>query len=259
MILDQIVTKVKENLSQQKAKIPFNVLENAIKFAYSPRDIKPALKNKNKINIIAEIKKASPSKGLIRQDFDPLKIALDYEKAEVAAFSVLTEKDFFQGDLEYLALVRRYSTTPILRKDFIIDPYQIAQARIYGADFILLIARILDQSELENLLNYARELNLEALIEVHDEQDLDKALKANATIIGINHRNLQDFSMNLDLSKNLIPLIPKDKIIVAESGLYSHDQLLELKNIGVDAFLIGEHFMRQDNVFEAVKKIKGEI
>lgn len=259
MILDDIVDSVKQNLETRKFKFPFSILKNALKTSYQPRDVLDYLGSKNKLNIIAEVKKASPSKGLIRENFNPLAIALDYEKANVSAFSVLTETEFFKGNIEYLGIIRRYTKTPILRKDFIIDPYQIAEARIYGADFILLIARILNISELKALLDYARNLGLEALIEVHDKEDLKKALAVNATIIGINHRNLEDFSMDMELSKKLLPHIPAGKLIVAESGLHSYEQLMELKKSGIDAFLIGEYFMRQKSVYEAVKKIKGEL
>lgn len=259
MILDEIISKTKENLTIYKAKFPFELLEKGMISSFKPRDVKPFLSGKNGCaNIIAEIKKASPSKGVIKADFDPLSIALEYEKAGVSAFSILTEPLYFLGDLEYLTLIRRFTNTVILRKDFIIDIYQIAQARVYGADFILLIAKALDKFKLKELFDYARHLDLEVLVEIHDEDDLHKALFAGANIIGINHRNLKDFTMDISLSKKLIPLIPKDKIIVAESGLRTHTDIVNLESLGVNAFLIGEHFMRQSDIYAAVNNIRGK-
>lgn len=258
MILDEIIARTKINLAKTKEKIPLKIIERALVDAYVPRDVCAALINKNALNIIAEIKKSSPSKGLIREQFYPLAIALDYERAGAAALSVLCESEYFQGNIEYMGLIRRYTTTPILRKDFIVDTYQIAQAVIYGADFILLIAKALNSRDLKRLYEFAKSLKLQVLVEIHDEEDLRKALEIDALIIGINHRNLDDFSVNLDLSEKLISQIPKGKIIVAESGLNSHEKLLELQNLGVNAFLIGEYFMRQKSVYDALKSIKGD-
>ena len=168
----------------------------------------------------------------------------------------MTEPHWFKGNIEYITQVRRYASRPILRKDFIVDKYQILEALVYGADFILLIAKALTQGELKELLEYAHHLGLEVLVETHDASDVKKAVFAGANIIGINHRNLDDFTMDMSLCEKLIPLLPNGKIIVAESGLYEHEQLRELNKIGVDAFLIGEHFMRQDDIKNAVKKIK---
>lgn len=222
-----------------------------------PRDVLNALRasQNEPIKIIAEIKKASPSRGVIREDFEPIKIAQEYEQYS-NAFSILTEPHWFKGNIEYITQVRRYASRPILRKDFIVDKYQILEALVYGADFILLIAKALTQNELKELLDYAHHLGLEVLVETHDASDVKKAIFAGANIIGINHRNLDDFTMDMSLCEKLIPLLPNGKIIVAESGLYEHEQLRELSKIGVDAFLIGEHFMRQDDIKNAVKKIK---
>ncbi len=257
MILDDIIARTASNLKAQKERVSFSQLERALELAPAPRDVRAAL-TREKINIIAEVKKASPSKGLIRADFDPLAIALEYEDAGAAAISVLTEPDFFMGNLEYLGLIKRFSRLPLLRKDFVIEPYQIAQARVWGADFILLIAKALGGEKLRELLNYARSLGLVALVEIHDAGELEIALDAGAEIVGINHRNLNDFSMHMDLCAQLLPRIPKDKIIVAESGLHSHEQLESLAKEGVSAFLIGEHFMRQKSAGAALKSIKGE-
>ncbi|WP_103645742.1 indole-3-glycerol phosphate synthase TrpC [Campylobacter concisus] len=258
MILDEIIKKTKEDLKKRKADYPQEWLGRSLAYnPYVPRDVLGALRSSKDepIKIIAEIKKASPSKGVIREDFEPIKIAQEYEQY-ANAFSILTEPHWFKGDIEYITQVRRYASRPILRKDFIVDKYQILEALVYGADFILLIAKALTQGELKELLEYAHHLELEVLVETHDASDVKKAVFAGANIIGINHRNLDDFTMDMSLCEKLVPLLPNGKIIVAESGLYEHEQLRELNKIGVDAFLIGEHFMRQDDIKNAVKKIK---
>ncbi|WP_086304638.1 indole-3-glycerol phosphate synthase TrpC [Campylobacter devanensis] len=255
MILNKIIDRTKFDLEKQKQKLPFNILQKALSYSRSPLD--PLKSLKDGINIIAEVKKASPSKGVIRDDFDPLQIALEYERAGAWAISVLCEPHYFLGSIEYLGLVRRFVNLPLLRKDFIIDRYQIAQARIYGADMILLIAKALDTKSLIELSNYANELNLTVLMEIHDEEDLEKALQTNAKLIGINHRNLKTFDMDMELSLKLKELIPSDRVVVAESGLYSYNQILSLNQNGIRGFLIGEHFMRQDDIYQAVMDIRG--
>ncbi|WP_086280064.1 indole-3-glycerol phosphate synthase TrpC [Campylobacter devanensis] len=255
MILNKIIDRTKFDLEKQKQKLPFNILQKALSHSRSPLD--PLKSLKDGINIIAEVKKASPSKGVIRDDFDPVQIALEYERAGAWAISVLCEPHYFLGSIEYLGLVRRFVNLPLLRKDFIIDRYQIAQARIYGADMILLIAKALDTKSLIELSNYANELNLTVLMEIHDEEDLEKALQTNAKLIGINHRNLKTFDMDMELSLKLKELIPSDRVVVAESGLYSYNQILNLNQNGIRGFLIGEHFMRQDDIYQAVMDIRG--
>ena len=210
----------------------------------------------NPYRIIAEIKKASPSKGIIREDFDPLVIAQAYEKGGADALSILTEPHWFKGDVEYLGMVRRYVGIPLLRKDFIIDRYQLVEALAFGADYVLLIAKALSRKELKDLLEYTRHLGMEAVVEIHDKSDLVKAIFAGADIIGINHRNLETFEMDMRLSERLIPLIPNSKIIVAESGITDHETVVELSMAGADAFLVGEHFMRQDDISSALEKLK---
>lgn len=259
MILDEIIEKTKEDLKKKKESLPFDVLGRSLSFNnYTPRDVVLHLKStpQNPYRIIAEVKKASPSKGIIREDFDPIEIAQSYELGKADALSVLTEPHFFLGNLEYLSQIRRYVKTPLLRKDFIVDEYQVLEALIYGADFILLIAKALDKKNLKNLFEFARRAGLNALIEIHDKEDLTKAIFAGAEIIGINHRNLETFEMDMSLSEKLIPLIPKGKIIVAESGLNDKESIVNLSKIGVDAFLIGEHFMKQNNITEELKKLK---
>ncbi len=259
MILDDIIKKTKEDLEKRQKEMPLDWLGRSLAYnPYVPRDVKPYLTSTNDepYRIIAEVKKASPSKGVIREDFDPLKIAQDYEKAGVNAISVLTEPHFFQGNLEYLTGIRRYVGTPLLRKDFIVSEYQLVEALVYGADFVLLIAKALSKKELKDLLNYTWHLGMNALVEIHDKEDLKKAIFAGADIIGINHRNLETFEMDMELSQKLIPLIPNGKIIVAESGINDKSTVEELHKVGVDAFLIGEHFMRQDDIVSSVSELK---
>ncbi len=259
MILDDILKKTKEDLVAREKKFSLDWLGRSLAFnARAPRDVIPYLKatEQNPFRIIAEVKKASPSKGIIRENFDPLAIAQAYERGGASAISVLTEPHFFQGSLDYLGGIRRYVSIPILRKDFIVSKYQILEATVHGADFILLIAAALSKSELKELLAYTRHLGMEALVEVHDKSDLVKAIYAGSDIIGINHRNLQTFEMNMNLCYDLIPMIPNGKIIVAESGIYEHGQLKDLSKAGVDAFLVGESLMREDDEEAALKKLK---
>lgn len=258
-ILQEIIRVTKDDLEKRKVDFPIDWLGRSLAYnPFIPKDVKSALKStpQNPYRIIAEVKKASPSKGIIREDFDPILIAQEYEKGGADALSVLTEPHFFKGDKEYLGMIRRYSSLPLLRKDFIVDKYQLVEALVYGADFVLLIAAALSKKELKELYEYARHLGLDALVEVHDKSDLIKAMFAGADIVGINHRNLETFEMDMSLSEKLIPLIPNGKIIVAESGIDSHDTVVELSKIGADAFLVGEHFMRQDDIAKATSILK---
>jgi len=259
MILDDIIKKTKEDLEIRKEEFSMDWLGRSLAYnPFPPRDIMEALTSTKEepYRIIAEVKKASPSKGVIREDFDPLQIAKDYEIGGANAISVLTEPHFFQGNIEYLTMLRRYTSLPLLRKDFIVDEYQILEAAVYGADFILLIAKALEKKALKKLLEYARHLGLNVLVEIHDKDDLTKAIFAGAEIIGINHRNLETFEMNMKLSEALIPMIPNGKVLVAESGLSQKSTLEELHQIGVDAFLIGEFFMRQNDITSTLAHFK---
>lgn len=262
MILDEIIRKTKEDLEIRKKSLPLDLLGRSLSSnPYSPRDVKPYLisTKEEPIRIIAEVKKASPSKGVIKEDFDPILIAQAYSNSGANAISVLTEPHFFQGNLDYLTAIRRYVPTPLLRKDFIVDKYQIVEALVYGADFILLIAKALGTQELKELYDYAIHLGLEVLVEIHDKEDLTKAIKSGATIIGINHRNLETFEMDMTLCDKLIPIIPNGKIIVAESGVSDVETIKRLNSIGADAFLIGEHFMRVPSIEDELKKFKNSL
>jgi indole-3-glycerol phosphate synthase len=259
VILDKIIEKTKEDLEARKKAYPVEWLGRSLAYNnYPPRDVIPHLRAtpQEPYRIIAEVKKASPSKGVIKADFDPLVIAQSYEKGGANAISVLTEPHFFQGNIEYLTQIRRYVGTPLLRKDFIVDKYQLVEALVYGADFVLLIAKALSRKALKELLVYSRHLGMEALVEIHDKEDLTKAIFAGADIIGVNHRNLETFEMDMNLTEKLMPLIPNGKIIVAESGVDNKETIMHLSSVGVDAFLIGEHFMRQENIQERLASFK---
>jgi indole-3-glycerol phosphate synthase len=251
-ILEKIIEKTKENLKKDKS------IDELLDIKRNIKNVKKFLKStdNNPYRIISEVKKASPSKGIIREDFNPIEIAKEYN--EVAdAMSVLTEPFFFQGSLDYLREISKFSKIPLLRKDFIIDIYQIAEAYNAGADFVLLIAKAMSKEKLQELYNFAKNLGLEVLFEIHDKEDLQKALFVGAEIIGFNHRDLKTFKMNMELSKELMPLLPKNCIKVAESGITDFGIVKKLHNYGVDAFLVGEHFMRQENIKKAVLELKG--
>jgi indole-3-glycerol phosphate synthase len=262
VILDEIIEKTKEDLERRKVEIPLDLLGRSLASnPYAPRDVKKYLTSTKDepVRIIAEVKKASPSKGIIKEDFDPLAIAQEYSANGANAISVLTEPHYFKGDLEYLTQIRRYVPTPLLRKDFIVDKYQIVEALVYGADFILLIAKALSTKELKELYEYALYVGLEVLVEIHDKEDLSKAMKCGANIVGINHRNLDTFEMDMQLCDKLIPMIPNGKIIVAESGVSNTETIKRLSSIGADAFLIGEHFMRVLSIKDELETFKNAI
>lgn len=214
----------------------------------------------NKISLIAEVKKASPSKGLIREDFNPVYIAQAYEKAGASAISVLTDEKFFQGSIEYLKNIKKTVKLPILRKDFIIDPFQIYQTRAMGADLMLLIASALEKNQLQDYLKLAKDLGLEVLIEVHSKDEFDFVLETGARLVGINNRNLETFEVSLDNTINLIKGgdFP-DRFIISESGINDYSEVLKLKDCGVSGILVGESLMKQDNIEKAViNLIKGQ-
>ncbi len=244
MILDKIIARKKEEIAQLKEKgitLPAEYLNTPID---PPRGFSRALTHYGGVAIIAEVKKASPSKGIISADFDPQAIALNYQKNGAQAVSVLTDVDFFQGSLQYLMQVRSTINLPVLRKDFIIDPLQIEEASTHGADAILLIAAILSQSQISEYQQMAKELGLDSLVEIHDEDDLEKALGAQAELIGINNRNLSDFSVDINTTFRLKKLIPDTIPVVSESGLTSAADLALLKAHHICAALIGESLMR---------------
>jgi indole-3-glycerol phosphate synthase len=211
------------------------------------RDFKAAISKPAKINLIAEIKFASPSAGVIRAKTDPVSIGRTYEQAGAAAISLLTDKRFFQGDIAYLPRLKKTASLPILRKDFIIDEVQVREAFIYGADAILLIARILSQQQLEELISQCRELGMAPLTEVHDKNDLEKALTCGAEIIGINNRDLDSFKVDIHTTFDLAPLVPENHILVSESGIENGEDIRSLKTAGIQGVLVGSALMRSSD------------
>jgi len=198
--------------------------------------------------VIAEVKKGSPSKGVIRPDFDPLEIASIYEKNGATCLSVLTDEKFFLGHLRYLSLIREQVGLPLLRKDFLYDPYQVYEASVAGADAVLLIAAMLEQSQLEDLLGLARELFLDVLLEVHDEREMEMALRTDCSLIGINNRSLHTFVTDLATTERLAPMVPQEGLVVAESGISCRGDVERLQAAGAKAFLVGESLMREENI-----------
>ena len=243
-ILDTIIENKKTEVQKSKEARSLDALERGLSGAPPSRDFYKALVEGARVKIIAEIKKASPSKGVLREDFDPVRIALGYERGGAAALSVLTDEKFFMGSLSYLKAVRETVGIPILRKDFIIDPYQVYESRLSGADAILLIVSALSDESLMELLMLAHSLGMNAVVEVHDEEELHRALNAGSRIVGINNRDLRTFEVDLGVSVRLSRNIPEGVIVVAESGIASSDDIKMLMEHGVHAFLIGETFMK---------------
>lgn len=209
----------------------------------------------NRTAIIAEVKKGSPSKGVIRKDFDPLKIAAIYQKNGATCLSVLTDEQFFLGNLRYLALIREAVSLPLLRKDFICDPYQIYEARAAGADAILLIAAMLDLDQLREFQSVAQEVQLDVLLEVHDEDEMEKALKTDCTMIGVNNRNLRTFATDLGTTGRLARMMPTDRLLVTESGINNRDDINRLSAVGAQAYLIGESMMREADIGKKLREL----
>lgn len=223
--------------------------------AISRHSFKNALEGGDKPNLIAEIKKASPSRGIIVKNFNPLSIAKIYQDAGAKALSILTENTYFQGSLNHIKDVRLGVSLPILRKDFILDEYQIYESYIAGADAILLIAEILSQEKLIKFLNLAKKLSLDCLVEVHNEVDILKVLDTPVEIIGINNRNLHDFTVDINVTKKMLPLIPEEIIKVSESGIKTKEDILFLKNLGVNAVLIGEALLESSDISQKIKEL----
>jgi len=258
MILDKIVKHKRNQLQDEMKYISIEGWKQRIQRPgiHKPQDFYGAIKRKDKISIISEVKKASPSKGLIREDFEPVEIAKEYFSCNVQALSILTEKNFFLGSDDYLVKIRQTIPLPLLRKDFIVDLWQIYQARVLGADAILLIVSILTDDELKKFQAVASILGMQCLVETHDEEEVKRALDSGAKIIGINNRNLQTFEEDLKTTERLMNLIPKDKAIVSESGIRTRDDMIYLKGLGVDAVLIGETFMRASSIKDKICELR---
>ncbi|GAB6099307.1 indole-3-glycerol phosphate synthase TrpC [Halanaerocella petrolearia] len=256
MILDKIVKHKREEVKQQKEDKSVSELKSQINRLDDTRDFKSALKDSG-MSLIAEVKKASPSKGVIKEEFEPVKTASQYEVAGAKAISVLTDQEFFQGQLNYLQQIKDKVSLPILRKDFIIDPYQIYQARAYGADAILLIAAILTEQELADYLQLATDLGLDVLLEVHNRQELQQALEVDSDIIGINNRNLKVFEVDLATTLGLQRLVPDNKVIISESGIKDGSDISLLEKHNIDGVLVGEALVKSNDIKSKVKELVG--
>ncbi|WP_457569990.1 indole-3-glycerol phosphate synthase TrpC [Desulfurobacterium sp.] len=257
-ILEKIVTfKIKE-VERRKNEIKFDVVKKIAVEREVPFDFKKAFPE-NRINIIAEVKKASPSKGIIKEDFNPVEIAKSYERGGAAAISVLTDVEFFKGSPLYLKEIVETVKIPVLRKDFIIDEFQIYAAKALGASSFLLIVAILDDETLKNFISLGRTLGMEPLVETHSREEVERAIRADAEIIGVNNRDLKTFTVSLSTTENLLPII-KDagKICITESGIKNKDDIKYLKEKGVDGFLIGETLMRSENPERLLREWTGE-
>ncbi len=246
-------------MSSAKFRTPLSELKSLITDIEKPRDFGKAIaRGDGAVRFITEIKKASPSKGLIREDFDHLAIARIYEEKKVDAISVITEEDFFHGRLDLLGDVKRSVSRPVLRKDFIFDEYQIYEARANGADAVLLIAAILDTGRATEYLALARELGMTVLFEVHDHEELQKALTVNATIVGINNRNLKTMTIDLTTSLTLKKEIPEGRIVVSESGIQAREDVLRVESAGIDAILVGTCLMEYPDIGALIDRLRGK-
>ena len=256
-ILEKIIHNKNIEVKILKEKVNFNEIKNTAINIKTSRKFKNSLLEDSKkgYGLIAEIKKASPSKGIIRKKFDPKNIALDYMKAGASCISVLTDEKFFSGKTDYINIVKNVVKLPIIRKDFIIDPIQVYQSKIIGADCILLIMACLSDTQLKDLYDLAISLNLEVLVEIHNLKELKRALKLNPAMIGVNNRNLKTMKTSLKTTLDLLPQIPKDTLIISESGLKTRMDLRLIAENGVRCFLIGESLMEKDNVYKSTKEI----
>ncbi len=255
-ILDDIITYKREEVASAKANAPIGALE-ALAKETRPRGFRSALVKKatDGIALIAEIKKASPSKGLIRRDFNPADHARDYAAGGATCLSVLTDGPSFQGSPDFLKAARNACSLPVLRKDFMIDPYQIVESRAWGADCILLIMACLSDAQASELYLAAREAALDVLVEVHNRTEMDRTINLNANLIGINNRNLNTFKTSLQVTSELSATVPRNVVLVSESGIASHQDLVTLRGYGASAFLVGESLMRQNDIEAATRAL----
>lgn len=255
MILDQIVAHKKKEVVRLKETVPLSALKERMGAVEAPRGFGQALAKSSDVALIGEIKKASPSAGLIRNNVNAAEIGKIYEGFGAAAISVLTDEQFFSGNLATIKEVKQAVSIPVLRKDFIIDPYQIYEARAFGADAVLLIVAILSDDELRALLFLCRKLGVEALVEVHTQAELDRALEAGTDIIGINNRDLTTFTVDLSTTVRLVAGMPEDSLCVSESGIKTRDDVKRLREAGVDAMLVGTALMEAHDIGAKIKEL----
>jgi indole-3-glycerol phosphate synthase len=253
-ILEKIVAQKKREVTDKARSLPLTVLKERVSTAKAPRDFSAALKG-DSLKLIAEVKKASPSRGVLVKNFDPLALASTYARSGAATISVLTEAAHFQGRLEYLAQIRDKVKLPLLRKDFIFDAYQVYESAASGADALLLIAAILSPEELGSLLKLSHSLGMACLVEVHNEPELEKALDSGAEIIGINNRDLNTFKTDIETTRRLRPLVPGGKIVISESGIGCREDVKKLRAWGVDAILVGEALVTSNNIPARIKEL----
>jgi len=256
-ILDEIVETKRREVARDRRRMPLEELEAQAAEAPPVRDFRAALDGRGAISLIAEVKKASPSAKVIREDFEPVSIARAYQDHGASCISVLTDVPYFQGHLSYLARIRASVAIPLLRKDFLIDEYQVVEARVAGADAVLLIAEILDDATMARLLGRARELGMAALVEFHDLDNLPRVLAAGADLVGVNNRDLRTFTTDLDRTLRVRDQVPEGVLLVSESGIHGREQVERLQAAGVDAILVGESLMRQPDVGAAVERLLG--
>lgn len=257
MILDEILAQKRDEIGRARAQRSAEALAERARAAQDPiRGFRRALCAAPAPRVIAEIKRRSPSKGEIRADFDPVRCAIAYADAGAAAISVLTDERFFGGHLDFLGLVRRAVALPLLRKDFVLDAYQVDEARVAGADAVLLIAGALADAELRQLRAHAQSLGMDALVEVHDEEELERALDCGADLVGINNRDLRSFETDLSVTERLAPRVGEGIVVVSESGILRAEDVERLEAAGVEAFLVGESLMREDDVGAALRRLR---
>ena len=256
-MLDKIIAQKREEVEQRKKAAPLTYLQERIVDQKLPLDLAPALKGDH-IRLIAEVKKASPSRGLLSPNLDPTELAQTYVEGGAAAISVLTEESYFMGSIEHLAAIREAVELPLLRKDFIFDSYQVYESRAYGADALLLIAAILSQGQLKELVSLSRSLGLRCLVEVHSQREVEMVVLSEAEIIGINNRDLDTFTVDITTTRRLRPLIPQERIVISESGIRSKRDIEKLGKWGVDAVLVGEALVTANDIPAKMKELIGE-
>ncbi len=254
-ILDEIIQHKRTEVAAARQRVPLAELLACLPDAPPVRGFLSALRAAKAPALIAEVKKASPSAGVIRPDFDPVTIARAYESAGAACLSVLTDERFFQGHLDFLREIRQAVQIPVMRKEFVIDRYQVAEARAAGADAVLLIAECLDDSQLQDLYGYIRELGMDALIELYDRENAARVLSTGTQLAGINNRDLRTFTTSLNHTFELQKTVPPDVLLVSESGIRTHDDILQLREAGIGAVLVGETLMRQSDIRQAVRDL----